>query len=119
MSIDIQKLESKTFKKVPVQLIGRYNKNEAKLSPDTVSINITGGQNVLDSITPQNIQLFVEINRFAIEDVDSLAPTVKMDLPSSVNREMSIKGYELVPDKVKLIKMEAVPAPADSLGDEE
>lgn len=119
MSIDIQKLESKTFKKVPVQLIGRYNKNEAKLSPDTVSINITGGQNVLNSITPQNIQLFVEINRFAIEDVDSLAPTVKMDLPSSVNREMSIKGYELVPDKVKLIKMEAVPAPADSLGDEE
>ena len=119
MSIDIQKLESKTFKKVPGQLIGRYNKDEAKLSPDTVSINITGGQNVLDSITPQNIQLFVEINRFAIEDVDSLAPTVKMDLPSSVNREMSIKGYELVPDKVKLIKMEAVPAPADSLGDEE
>lgn len=51
--------------------------------------------------------------------MDSLAPTVKMDLPSSVNREMSIKGYELVPDKVKLIKMEAVPAPADSLGDEE
>ena len=119
MSIDIQKLSSKTFKKVPVQLIGRYNKNEAKLSPDTVSINITGGQNVLDSITPQNIQLFVEINRFAIEDVDSLAPTVKMDLPSSVNREMSIKGYELVPDKVKLIKIETATAPADSLGDEE
>ena len=119
MSIDVQKLESKTFKRVPVQLIGRYNKEEAKLSPDTVSINITGGQNVLDSITPQNLQLFVEINRFAIEDVDSLAPTVKMDLPSSVNREMYIKGYELIRDKVKLVKMEAAPAAADTLGDEE
>lgn len=119
ISVDVQKLESKTFNKVPVQLIGRYNKDEAKLSPDTVSIKITGGQSVLDSITPEHLQIFVEINRFAIEDVDSLAPTVKMNLPSTVNREMSIKGYELVPDKVKLIKMEAAPAPADSLGEEE
>ena len=119
MSIDIQKLESKTFQKVPVQLIGQYNKDQARLSPDTVSVKITGGQNVLDSIAPGNLQIFVEINRFAIEDVDSLAPTVKMDLPSSVNREMSIKGYELVPDKVKLIKTEVAPAPADSLGEEE
>lgn len=119
MSIDIQKLESKTFQKIPVHLIGRYNKDEAKLSPDTVSIKITGGQNVLDSITSQNLQLFVEINRFAIEDVDSLAPTVKMNLPSSVNREMSIKGYELVPDKVKLVKTEVTAAPVDSLGEEE
>ena len=119
MSIDIQKLESKTFQKVPVQLIGQYNRDQARLSPDTVSVKITGGQNVLDSIAPGNLQVFVEINRFAIEDVDSLAPTVKMDLPSSVNREMSIKGYELVPDKVKLIKTEVAPAPADSLGEEE
>ena len=119
ISVDVQKLESKTFNKVPVQLIGRYNKDEAKLSPDTVSVKITGGQSVLDSISPEHLQIFVEINRFAIEDVDSLAPTVKMNLPSTVNREMSIKGYELVPDKVKLIKMEAAPAPADSLGEEE
>ena len=65
------------------------------------------------------MQLFVEINRFAIEDVDSLPPTVKMDLPSTVNREMSIKGYELIPDKVKLIRMEVESAPVDSLGEEE
>ena len=119
MSIDIQKLESKTFRNIPVQLIGQYNKDEAKLSPDTISVKITGGQNVLDSINPHNLQLFVEINRFAIEDVDSLPPTVKMDLPSTVNREMSIKGYELIPDKVKLIRMEVESAPVDSLGEEE
>ena len=119
MSIDIQKLDSKTFRKIPVQLIGQYNKDEAKLSPDTISVKITGGQNVLDSINPHNLQLFVEINRFAIEDVDSLPPTVKMDLPSTVNREMSIKGYELIPDKVKLIRMEVESAPVDSLGEEE
>ncbi len=119
MNIDIQKLESKTFRNIPVQLIGQYNKDEAKLSPDTISVKITGGQNVLDSINPHNLQLFVEINRFAIEDVDSLPPTVKMDLPSTVNREMSIKGYELIPDKVKLIRMEVESAPVDSLGEEE
>ena len=119
MSIDIQKLESKTFKNVPVHLIGRYNKDEAKLSPDTISITITGGQNVLDSIASENIQLFVEINRFAIEDVESLAPTVKMNLPPTVNREMSIKGYELVPDKVKLVQMDLPTAPEDSLGEDE
>ena len=42
-----------------------------------------------------------------------------MNLPSSVNREMSIKGYELVPDKVKLVKTEVTAAPVDSLGEEE
>ena len=61
----------------------------------------------------------MEINRFAIEDVESLAPTVKMNLPPTVNREMSIKGYELVPDKVKLVQMDLPTAPEDSLGEDE
>jgi len=118
MEINIQKLGSKTFNKIPVMLIGHYNKNEAKISPDTVMVKITGGESVLDSITPESLQLFVEINRFAIEDVDSLAPTIKLTLPPTVNREMSLKGFELSPDKVKLIQLEPAPVPEDSLGEE-
>ena len=118
MEINIQKLGSKTFNKIPVHLIGHYDKNEAKISPDTVSVKVTGGEAVLDSITSANLQLFVEINRFAIEDADSLAPTIKLALPPSVNREMSLKGFELSPDKVRLIRMDPAPVPEDSLGEE-
>ena len=118
MEVNIQKLGTKTFNNIPVHLIGRYEKNEAKISPDTVSVKITGGESVLDSITSANLQLFIEINRFAIEDADSLAPTIKLSLPPSVNREMSLKAFELSPDKVRLVKLETNVAPEDSLGEE-
>lgn len=109
ITVNVQKTASKEFKNIPVQLIGRYDKNIYKLSPDTVSVKITGGQGVLDSITNENLELFIEYNRFAIEDVDSLAPTVKLKLDASVNREMSIKAIETSPDKVALFKKEIKP----------
>lgn len=107
IGIDIQKIARKKFDKIPVQLIGIYDKNLSKLSPDTVAIEISGGEQVLDSISAKDIDLFVEINRFTIEDVDSLAPTVKLKLSSSVNRELSIKGTRLIPEKVTLKKFNA------------
>ena len=110
VSVDIQKIESKEFHGIPVQLIGRFDKNLVSLKPDTVSVKITGGASVLDSITNDNLELFIEYNRFAIEDVDSLAPTVKLKLPPSINRDMSIKAIEVNPDKVSLVRKEIKPA---------
>lgn len=104
ISIDVQKIATKTFKSIPVHLIGHYDKNLTSLVPNTVQVEITGGENVLDSIKESNLDLFVEINRFAIEDVDSLPPTTNLKLSSNINRDLSIKGIQITPDKVRLQK---------------
>ncbi|MCQ2062609.1 MAG: hypothetical protein MJY99_04650 [Fibrobacter sp.] len=108
--VDVQKIATKKFEKIPVQLIGIYEKGSAKLVPDSVDIEITGGERVLDSMTNENVELFIEYNRFAIEDVDSLPPTVKLKLNTNVNREMSIKATQIIPDKVSLVKKVVKPA---------
>ena len=107
--MDIQKIDSKEYHGIPVQLTGRFDKTLVSLKPDTVSVKITGGASVLDSITNDNLELFIEYNRFAIEDVDSLAPTVKLKLPPSINRDMSINAIEVNPDKVALVRKEIKP----------
>ncbi|MBR4916673.1 MAG: hypothetical protein IKZ45_06300 [Fibrobacter sp.] len=120
ISVNIQKIGKKFFREIPVQLIGIFDHESYKLNPASVSVEITGGEGTLDSIGNGNIELFVEFNRFQIEDVDSLTPTIKLLLPSGVNREMSIKAIQLSPDKVSLqdIKKESVQAVADSLDDD-
>lgn len=114
IAVDIQKMNSKTFSNVPVSLIGFFDKKIYSLSPDTVSVEITGGKNVLDSISAKNIELILEFNRFAIEDADSLAPTVKLTLPTNVNREMSIKAIQVKPEKVRLNKIEVKPVATEN-----
>ena len=93
-----------------------------KLEPDTVSVDITGGKDVLDSISNSNIKLFMEVNRFEIEDVDSLAPTVKLELPAGINRARSLMAIQVHPDKVNLKKEEIKKTTVedeDEEGDEE
>ncbi len=102
VSVNIQKMERQEFHGVPVNLIGFYDKNKYYLDPDTVSVEITGGKQALDSISFNNILLVLEYNRFAIEDVDSLPPTAKLILPPNVNREMAIKAIQITPEKIKL-----------------
>ena len=58
----------------------------------------------IDKKIKTDIELFIEYNRFAIEDADSLAPTVKLNLPPDIDRSMSIKAILVKPDKIKLIK---------------
>lgn len=119
VSVSIQKIAKKSFRNVPVQLIGMFDKKSFELKPGNVSVEITGGEGTLDSVSKENIELFVEYNRFQIEDVDSLAPTVKLSLPADVNREMSIKAIQLSPDKVALHEIkDTVPVVADSLDEE-
>lgn len=114
ISVNIQKMDNKLFSNVPVNLIGFYDKNVYSLSPDTVSVEITGGSRILDSLSSKDIELILEFNRFAIEDADSLPPTVKLILPSNVNREMSIKAIQVKPEKVCLKKIEVKPAVAEN-----
>ena len=102
--VDIQKIKSKEFKNIPIQLIGFYDRALNTLSPQKASVEITGGEKVVDNIKNDDITLFIEYNRFAIEDADSLAPTIKLTLPPDVDRNMSIKAMLVKPDKIKLIK---------------
>ena len=104
ISVNIQKMGSKTYRDIPVNLIGFFNRDTFALEPKVLSVEITGGEQALDSITPEHIELAIEYNRFAIEDADSLSPTVKLSLPSQINREMAIKAIQLKPEKVTLVK---------------
>ena len=115
ITVDIQKMGSRTYDSIPVNLIGFFDKDSFALEPKMLSVEITGGETVLDSITSQNIELLMEFNRFAIEDADSLSPTVKLSLPGHINREMSIKAIQLKPEKVTLLKKTAKSATTDSL----
>ena len=116
ISIDIQKMANKTYSNIPVNLIGFFDKEIYSVNPSKLSVEITGGDQALDSISASNIEVIMEFNRFAIEDADSLSPTVKLSLPVHINREMSIKAIQLKPEKVALIKKELKPvAPVDSL----
>ncbi len=109
INVNVQKVATKEFTSIPVHLIGRYDKSLVSLKPDSVTVKITSGESILDSITNDNLELFIEYNRFAIEDVDSLAPTVKLKLAPGINREMSIKAIEVIPDKISLVRKEVKP----------
>jgi hypothetical protein len=107
---------SKTYKNIPVNLIGFFSRDTFALEPKELSVEITGGEQALDSISAEHIELAIEYNRFAIEDADSLPPTVKLSLPVQINRDMAIKAIQLKPEKVTLVRKEIkVEAPKDSL----
>ncbi|MCF0223603.1 MAG: hypothetical protein HUK20_04975 [Fibrobacter sp.] len=110
VSVKVQKMTTKVFENIPVNLIGFYDKEKFFLEPQKLSVSITGGEETLKSIKENDISLVLEYNRFAIEDADSLAPTPKINLPTHINREMSIKAIELKPEKVCL-KTKVAPAP--------
>ena len=115
ISVNIQKMSSKTYNNIPVNLIGFFSRDTFALEPKTLSVEITGGAQALDSITPEHIEIAIEYNRFAIEDADSLSPTVKLSLPAQINREMAIKAIQLKPEKVTLIKKVDKATQKDSL----
>jgi hypothetical protein len=102
--VDVQKIKSKEFKNIPIQLIGFYDRALNTLSPQQATVEITGGEKVIEAVNDNDIELFIEYNRFAIEDADSLAPTVKLNVPPDIDRSMSIKAILVKPDKIKLIK---------------
>ena len=116
--------EAITYLQLANELIREVNPNAITIAEDMSGMPgmclpiADGGEGTLDSISNTSIELFVEFNRFQIEDVDSLTPTVKLTLPSGVNREMSIKAIQLSPDKVSLQDIKKLAAPADSLDED-
>lgn len=105
--LKVETLERRVFTGITVQLIGNYDRNVFSLYPPTATVEITGGRNVLAQTRQSDIQLYIEHTRFAIEDADSLAPTVRIARP--------IQSWQVRPEKFKLlVRPVAHPASSDS-----
>ncbi len=94
--VSVQPLARKSFQKIPVQLIGQFDRSLYALEPALATVEISGGQGVLSKLKKQDIMLFIEFNRFAIEDADSLEPTVRIN--------SDVKSFQVRPEKFYLKK---------------
>jgi YbbR domain-containing protein len=108
VSLEIQPLARSSFEGIPVQLIGSYDRKAYSLIPATATVEVTGGKGALSRIRQSDIQLFIEYNRFQIEDKDSLEPTVRI--------LQTVQSYQVHPEKF-MLKHEA-PDAADSAAEE-
>lgn len=96
VSVEVQTLSRTSFEKVPVRLIGKYDHSEYALEPAFATVEVSGGEGVLSQMRRDSILLLIEFNRFAIEDVDSLEPTVRI--------YGEIKNFQVHPEKFHLAK---------------
>lgn len=81
LSFDIQRKTTRSFEGIPTQLIGSFDHQHYTLSPAKVDLTLEGGEQILQKLTPEQIRIFVEFNRFALENTDSLKPTIRVDAP--------------------------------------
>jgi len=98
LELEIEPVTRIKVNKVPVQLIGIYDRKKYRISPNEASVEITGGKKILDSLNNKDIELIIEFNRFAIEDADSLAPTVRI--------QKTIQSTRVQPEKFSLKTIE-------------
>lgn len=103
----VQPIDNKKFENVPVNLIGIYDKSLYTLDPPVANVEITGGKSVLKQIKVEDLDIFIEYNRFAIENTNKLAPTVRL-------RDKNVKGMQLTPDKFELVNKAKVAAEAEA-----
>jgi YbbR domain-containing protein len=92
----VQEIATKTFEKVPVHLIGVYDKTKYSLEPAFAEVEIVGGKEVLKEIRFEELDLFIEFSRFAIENTESL--------PASVRFSKNIKGLQIRPENFSLLE---------------
>lgn len=100
VSVEVQTLSRKSFEKVPVRLIGKYDRSDYSLEPAFATVEVSGGKGILSEMKRDSILLLIEFNRFAIEDVDSLEPTVRI--------HNEIKSFQVRPEKFFLKKAEPI-----------
>lgn len=96
VELAVQAIAQKTFHKIPVHLIGLYDKEKYALEPSVADVEITGGSEIIQSFKPEELDLFVEFSRFAIENTDELAASIRLT--------KNVKGYRIQPEKFALIE---------------
>lgn len=105
VKIAVQPIDTRIFEKIPVHLIGMYDKQKYTLEPAFAKVEITGGKDILKNIDPDELDIFIEFNRFAIENTDMMNPSIRLG--------KNVKGIQTFPDKFKLVDKEKIIA--DSL----
>jgi len=98
VQVTIEHLDYKVFSGIPVRLIGNFDRDAYSLSPTRADVEISGGKELISGINPQNINLYIEFSRFAIENSDELSPIVHIPYP--------IASWQILPEKFRLIENE-------------
>ena len=95
--VKIEPLEHKVFSEIPVRLIGSYERDLYSLEPSTADVEVSGGKDLLSKVNRQDINLYIEFSRYAIENTDELGPTVRIMQP--------VASWQIIPDKFRLVKV--------------
>ncbi len=96
ITIAIEPLRIKPFSDIAVSLLNSPKDSFTyRLVPSSASITITGAKSILETLTPDDITLFIEYNRFSIENKKKLNPTVSI--------QGEIQSFDLAPKEFELI----------------
>ncbi|MGL1934891.1 MAG: CdaR family protein [Fibrobacterales bacterium] len=95
IAIAIEPLRIKPFSDIAVSLLNTPKDSLTyRLEPNSASITITGAKSILETLTPDDITLFIEYNRFNIENKKKLNPTVSI--------QGEIQSFDLDPKEFEL-----------------
>ena len=94
---------------VPLNLIRADTSSHYRLEPQNAKVTVTGAKHILDSIISTDIQLFIDYNRFKIENTSELAPNVKL--------QKEVKSWQVEPATFELSKVKSTMENKSQSGD--
>lgn len=87
-------LTSRQFDQVPVEFLGLAEERSATLSPEAVTVLITGARNALEGMSAADLHVLVDLQELE-EGSHSVAPDVSLDLDSGDVENISILPAEV------------------------
>ncbi len=87
-------LTSRQFDLAPVEFIGLADEHTASLSPDTVTVLITGARNALETMSAADLRVLVDLNELDAGS-HSVAPDVSLNLDSDDVENISVLPSEI------------------------
>ena len=108
-TLKVDTLIAKSFPQVPLNLIRADTSSHYRLEPQNAKVTVTGAKHILDSIISTDIQLFIDYNRFKIENTSELAPNVKL--------QKEVKSWQVEPATFELSKVKSTMENKSQSGD--
>ena len=87
-------LTSRQFDLAPVEFIGLADRHTASLSPDTVTVLITGARNALETMSAADLRVLLDLNELETGS-HSVAPDVSLNLDSDDVENISVLPSEI------------------------
>lgn len=95
VSVEISPLTaSRQFNDIPVEVIGRSSQIEARLSPNRVTVLITGPQPIIERLKPEEIRVAVDLNGLAPGN-HAVTPTVAVSQGRIAPENISVLPAEI------------------------